>query len=406
MLSSLSYFRLASRAVRSWKILSRGSINSVNFSRCLSTTRHFHQEDKTVLSNAAVKVSHAGDVSSESEDSPKGVSPVVEKHGKIDVIPKVLEEFFQKPRCQGCGTVFQSEERDKPGFIIAAKNPSLQDTQDDVDSLKPVICERCFNIKNYNRGSQVVVSPDEVTDFLGHIARRKALVLYVVDILDLPGSMVPGLLDMVGPAKRIIVVANKLDKLPIDGKPREQYEQLHSYVWHQCRQHGLQDANIKDVCLISAKKGFGIPQLVDQILEHWDEKGDIYLVGSNNAGKTSLFNALLDLTNVHKKKGDMLHRAIVSKLPGTTLSLLRFACGHWKLTKLKHRLRDGTAKVEFDSISFLHLFDCPSLPSFLSSSLPKFLPPSLAHFLLSSLPLSFPSFLSIYNSDLMRIFLS
>lgn len=351
MLSRLSYLRATSKFILTRGYLKRSLIYSERFSRNLTTTFALRkQEDSSQDGHNFEVAQNLSDNDTNRISTAKGEiiqnnSSTVERVSGLEAIPNILEEFFKKPRCNGCGTIFQSEDRKKPGFITPTKNPLLNQAQDGTDSLKSVICERCFNLKNYNKGSPVLTSPKEVVEFLGHIARRKALILYMVDITDLPGSLVNNLLDIVGPAKRIILVANKLDILPLDGKPRNQLEDLHSFVRHQAKLQGLEQANLKDICLISTKTGFGLPKLVDRILEHWDEKGDIYLVGSTNTGKTSLFNALLDLTNAHKKRGDMINRATVSRLPGTTLSLLRFACGHWKLTKLKYRLRDGTAKV-------------------------------------------------------------
>ena len=89
---------------------------------------------------------------------------------------------------------------------------------------------------------------------------------------------------------------------------------------------------------------FGILQLASKILEHWDHKGDIYLVGCSNTGKTSLFNLLLDLFSVYKK-ADLLQRATVSLWPCTTQRMLRFPISHWMLKKLCMRLREGVEKV-------------------------------------------------------------
>lgn len=52
--------------------------------------------------------------------------------------------------------------------------------------------------------------------------------------------------------------------------------------------------------------------------------GDIYLVGCTNAGKSTLFNALLksDFCKVQAK--DLIQRATTSLWPGTTLNLLKF----------------------------------------------------------------------------------
>lgn len=345
MLSVRVGVRLAGRILHTWgrgtpRVMTRQGF-STTFLLCQDKNNSvIHPQ----ISN--INTLNVQDTITNSLDRKRGTEQVFSRGGSglgIQVYPEIFDHL--PPKCTGCGSVFQSEDTEKPGYIIASKNPALKQGERAMVVMKPVICERCFNLQNYNKGSPVVITPEEITHYLGHIARRKALILYVVDILDLPGSLIPGLLDIVGPTKRIIVVGNKLDMLPVDGKPRTQLEKLTATVLHQVKENGLQDANIKGVSLISAKTGFGIHLLINNILKHWDGKGDIYLVGSNNTGKTSLFNLLLDLTNVHKKGGNMLQRSTVSRMPGTTLSLLRFGFGRWKLTKLKHRLHDGTNKV-------------------------------------------------------------
>lgn len=345
MLSVRVGVRLAGRIVRTWS----GRNARVMTRREYTTTFFLCQDEKNSIIKpqiSNISVSEGQDILNSSLDRKSETEQVI-SGGEVGLGTQVYPEIFDHlpPKCTGCGSVFQSDDAKKPGYIIASKNPALNKEERMMDVMKPVICERCFNLQNYNKGSPAVVSPEEITEYLGHIAHRKALILYVVDILDLPGSLIPGLLDIVGTAKRIIIVGNKLDMLPVDGKPRSQLEKLTTTVLQQCKENGLQDANIKGISLISAKTGFGIPLLINKVLKHWDGKGDIYLVGSNNAGKTSLFNMLLDLTNVHKKGGNMLQRSTVSRMPGTTLSLLRFGFGHWNLTKLKHRLHDGTNKV-------------------------------------------------------------
>ncbi|EDO37137.1 predicted protein, partial [Nematostella vectensis] len=239
--------------------------------------------------------------------------------------------------CPGCGSIFQSNDIESPGYIRAEKHPEKQRSYYANES--QVICQRCFDLRYYSKAIPTLVNTAQVTKFLSHISRRKALILYVVDILDLPGSTFPHLLDIVGPAKRIVIVANKVDMLPQDGRPWLQEKRLREEVLRLCREHGLESGNVKDVCLVSAKEGFGVPQLVQKILVHWDHDGDIYMLGCSNSGKTTLFNTFMDLLNVHKRRGNMLQRSTVSKWPGTTMSLMRFPLGHWMLHKLLYRLR-------------------------------------------------------------------
>lgn len=78
-----------------------------------------------------------------------------------------------------------------------------------------------------------------------------------------------------------------------------------------CKGYGFEGVNVKSMCFVSVKIGFGIIQLVSKIMEYWDYKGDIYFIGCSNSGKIILFNLLLDLFSVYKKV-DLLQRVIVS----------------------------------------------------------------------------------------------
>lgn len=53
-------------------------------------------------------------------------------------------------RCAGCGVHLQTENSELPGFI-----------PEKALDREPVICQRCFRIKNYNESSSVTVDQDE-----------------------------------------------------------------------------------------------------------------------------------------------------------------------------------------------------------------------------------------------------
>lgn len=255
--------------------------------------------------------------------------------------PQVLPDNFDisSAKCHGCGVIFQSIDPEKPGYIIKGKNP-----ENNKEYGNSSICQRCFYIKHYNKAAPVIISQADVISYLSHIRRRKALILCLVDVMDIPSSLYPQLLETVGETKRILIIGNKVDMLPIDGRVGWQEQRLKEAILTYCNKHGMKGANIKGVSLISARTGYGVAQLLGQIRKHWDRNGDIYLLGCSNTGKSTLFNLLLDLLNAHKG-GNMLQRATVSLSPGTTLSLLRFPVGHWMLHKLGQRLHNGVEKV-------------------------------------------------------------
>ena len=277
----------------------------------------------------------------------------------IEAFTDVYEQ--PSPKCPGCGATFQSDDPGKGGYVIPSKNPTtgIKGPENHLNSLT-LVCQKCFSLKHYNKPFPITVTSDEIMEYLSQIQRRKGLILYVVDMMDLPGSVFPNLLETVGEAKRIIIIGNKVDMLPVEGnRTSKQEEHLKEMLFTTCKAHGLEGANIKSMCLVSAKTGFGITQLASKIMEHWDHKGDIYLVGCSNTGKTSLFNLLLDLLSVHKK-ADLLQRATVSLWPGTTLRMLRFPIGHWMLQKLCLRMRQGVIEVSGSRK--------PTLPSLTSNS--------------------------------------
>lgn len=103
----------------------------------------------------------------------------------------------------------------------------------------------------------------------------------------------------------------------------------------------LGEANIKHISLISAKTGYGVEDLISALFKLWLYKGDVFLVGCTNVGKSSLFNALLqsDYCKVHAV--DIIKRATVSRWPGTTLNLLKFPINRpsgWKIYQRSKRL--------------------------------------------------------------------
>ncbi|KAF3838947.1 hypothetical protein F7725_010715 [Dissostichus mawsoni] len=145
------------------------------------------------------------------------------------------------------------------------------------------VCQRCHLLTHHNQALQVELSAE------GYAAVVKRLRPFRVDLL--PGD-----------------APNYLQRIR---------RQLEAY----CAVAGLQ---VSEVQLISAKTGFGIEQLVSRLQRTWSYRGDVYLVGSSNAGKSSLFNALLQSDYCKSRAADRLQRATVSPWPGTTLDLLKF----------------------------------------------------------------------------------
>ncbi|XP_066277995.1 nitric oxide-associated protein 1-like isoform X2 [Branchiostoma lanceolatum] len=221
--------------------------------------------------------------------------------------------------CQGCGAYLQCCDGMKPGFLPSVKFKTLSE-----DELRGVKCQRCVLLTNHKIALDVQVSRDHYVEVLSPLKDKKnALVILMVDLLDFPCSIFPNLLDLVGKDKWLLVVGNKFDLLPPDGSSYKR--RTEDQLFMACLRAGLHDnKNIKHVCLISAKTGYGVEQLITEIQTSWGYRGDVYLMGNTNVGKSTLFNRLLESDFCQQKAEEVFQRATISQWPGTTMNLLRF----------------------------------------------------------------------------------
>ncbi|CAH1643793.1 unnamed protein product [Spodoptera littoralis] len=240
-----------------------------------------------------------------------------------------------KVACGGCGALLHCSDPAIPGYL-----PSEIYKGRAVEELKTMECQRCHFLKEYNIALDVSVEPEEYEKLLESIRNVKSLVLLMVDLLDFPCSIWPGIVDIIGTDRPIILVANKVDLLP--GDSIGYLKRVKESLMTQIKNSKLNDANIKHVALISAKTGYGVEELISAMFKLWLCKGDVFLVGCTNVGKSSLFNALLqsDYCKVHAV--DIIKRATVSRWPGTTLNLLKFPINRpsgWKIYQRTRRLQ-------------------------------------------------------------------
>lgn len=159
------------------------------------------------------------------------------------------------------------------------------------------------------------VTPEQYRAVVHKIRPLKALVLLIVDLLDIPDSIIPNLPELVGTNKHIIVLGNKVDLLPMDSP---NYLQRIRRSLTQCCQDAGFGTQLTDIHLISAKTGYGVEGLVSNLQRSWKYKGDVYLVGLANAGKSTLFNTLLESDYCKSKASDVIRKATISPWPGKT----------------------------------------------------------------------------------------
>ena len=198
-------------------------------------------------------------------------------------------------------------------------------------------CQRCYIIQEYNVALRVNVDPDEYPKAIEHIKDKEALILLVVDLLDFPGSVWPGILSLLGTNKKVVVVGNKLDLIVPDCQKyvRRITNIIRKEFIKKCFEDGDGEGEegafpqVIAACCVSATTGLNVEKLVEIIFDHWKSKhdslpGDIYLVGCTNVGKSTLFNCLLESDLCKIAALDKVKKAVTSPVPGTTLNLLKF----------------------------------------------------------------------------------
>uniref|UniRef100_A0A1I8BCJ7 G domain-containing protein n=1 Tax=Meloidogyne hapla TaxID=6305 RepID=A0A1I8BCJ7_MELHA len=212
-------------------------------------------------------------------------------------------------KCESCGAQFHCHNSSLPGFVPLELLNEIEKNSKKIPFYQKTgyVCRRCFLLKEYNFLLNVNVCELDYNAMMSHLKLfQEALILLIVDLTDLHSSIHRDLPRIIGPKKPLIVVGNKVDLLPPDTRT--------GYLRHyqNCLKNAISEAgiaqnfNILKYMLISAKTGFGIEEMITNIYQNWIGprgvlRGDIYVIGSTNAGKST-----------------------TSIWPGTTLSLLKF----------------------------------------------------------------------------------
>jgi nitric oxide-associated protein 1 len=91
--------------------------------------------------------------------------------------------------------------------------------------------------------------------------------------------------------------------------------------------------------------------MITKLFKLWNDEGSVYLLGMANAGKSVLYNQLLESDYCRTLASEAIAKATTSFWPGTTLNMLKFPITF--LDKYKYRLRAKRVlndKVELEKI--------------------------------------------------------
>ena len=183
-------------------------------------------------------------------------------------------------KCVGCGAILQYTDKRALGYT---------------ENENQVLCQRCFQLKNYGTYKKVSLTNKDYHRVLDNIP-SDALILYVTDILSLDCLSIEQF-------KKVILVITKKDLMPESIKE----EKIINYMKNRY-------TNLLDIFLVSSKTEYGIGNLYQCIIKN-KKQSKCFIVGTTNSGKSTLINKLVSLYGNSLYNGDVT----VSMYPSTTL---------------------------------------------------------------------------------------
>lgn len=250
-----------------------------------------------------------------------------------------MTQMLNNRYCPGCGAKLQVDDPNRSGYIPPNALARAVEKQH-----HSVYCSRCFKLRHYNEISPASLTDDDFLELLNDVAASDALVIYVLDALDLYGSTINGLQRFVG-KNPVLVTVNKIDLLPKSFNSRK----LKNYIKKRVKEQGI---NAVDVAFVSASKNRGIDELMASI-ENARKGRDVYVVGVANVGKSTIINGILGAVGEDKK------RITTSYYPGTTLGRIAIP------------LDDGASIIDTPGIIQKHQLSSFLDPSDLKYIMPK-----------------------------------
>ncbi|KAG8075842.1 hypothetical protein GUJ93_ZPchr0006g45039 [Zizania palustris] len=194
-----------------------------------------------------------------------------------------------------------------------------------------VVCARCHSLRNYghvkNDKAENLIPDFDFDRFISsRLMKRSAgvpVIVMVVDCADFDGSFPKRAakslfkaLEGRGSSKlsetpRLVLVGTKVDLLPW------QHMGTRLEKWVRGRAKAFGAPKLDAVFLISVHKDLAVRNLISYVKELAGPRSNIWVIGAQNAGKSTLINAFA------KKQGVKISRLTEAAVPGTTLGILR-----------------------------------------------------------------------------------
>jgi len=163
--------------------------------------------------------------------------------------------------CMGCGVKLQHTEPNEPGYVVNSEQ---------------IFCKSCYQLMHYGK-AEGHSHPDQLPNF-----GKDALIVVVASLLYLD-SMLNSEVKRLGDHYKVVYAINQIDLLP-DATSKNY---LLGKVQKNFRENRV---SYSDIVLMSALNPYDIDQLKVYLKSY--KLPNIYLIGLQNSGKTTIFKAL------------------------------------------------------------------------------------------------------------------
>ncbi|KAI3412521.1 G domain-containing protein [Psidium guajava] len=296
---------------------------------------HFGEEDGELVDVAEGQLGIDGEVGGEFDwESDEWEGEFLEESDSEDL---ELDGFA--PAGVGYGNITEEmverqQQKKKEKLSKAERKRLAREAGKEID--KVTVCARCHSLRNYghvkNQAAENLI-PD--FDFDRLITTRlmkptgnanSIVVVMVVDCVDFDGSFpkraAKTLFEALEGTKKdpklnnkklpkLVLVATKVDLLP----PQISPARLDSWVRHRAKAGGA--PKLSGVYMVSSRKDLGVRNLLAFIKQLAGPRGNVWVVGAQNAGKSTLINIMA------RKEGAKITKLTEAHIPGTTLGILR-----------------------------------------------------------------------------------
>ena len=181
-------------------------------------------------------------------------------------------------RCYHCGAILQCEKPNEKGYIIP-------ESFNRATPIQIIYCDKCFEtMKAFNNSELEQDVDQEVLKILDDAFATDAYIIWVVDLFSFNGVLNKEIADKVKKLN-VSIVGTKRDLIPNNVKD----ETLINYLLQRFAEYGIK---AKTVRLVSNTNKDEAKELINAVNE--SRKGhDVYMIGNNASGKTSLINRAL-----------------------------------------------------------------------------------------------------------------